>query len=1526
MVKSRFHPDNYAAMSTGVARSGVAPAQQEEQRTSLLGYGVDAALGVPRGVEDFAHSVYNLADYFAFDSLPDWDEQRLFGHSKTWAGELTNGITQFATGFIPALGVAGKIGKASKALSNLSRVAPTAAKAAKWSAAGAASDFISFEGHEERLSNLIQSNPSFANPITEYLAADDNDNEIEGRFKNVMEGLLLEAGIGSAFKASQFAKEMLFGVKNIKKARKIVSVANEDEGSYKKLLGQYNKGIKEHFDDSQSAYKEGTDDMSELKGFNDDFNATLERVIGDTEGVTSAKSFIDKFSSTTIGTKSRYTELLKRLNAEHGTQLDGVKVKMDPELANRNLAGVYNKETNTISINPNMTNVSSSRVFTHELVHAITAQRMRNVLGDIVNKTGGDYYRGLREFANSKQPPENKAVQRLVTTYLEAMEHSKVFTLLTSAKTIDLEAAMGSSNSGISALGRTEEGVANTRSMELLSTMGPQTRNLISIDEFVSEALSNTSFARTLDSMKAVNTKSLWSQIKDAFKLLVHGTDKPLTTLLDDVLDATNMLSNQPFKAVKDELNGGKIAPERLVDESAGVRSTIDEVQSMQGKQREFYSADDAPNAKLEGKLENDAIERAKLLREISGLAKFLKLGDGKITGGTQAIKSAVKNIDSTNGAWAVITALAKNLDEAGTKAKKLSADDLNSVTEEYADILGGDKGALLNHINKLSGEADSQAAFSRFRNEQAAVKEIIGQLSRIAVDEAKEIQAVKNMPAHAVKKDVRVLEAELLSTLDKLTEAQRIWSLYGREGGLNLVQRKLLGGRYGFNVRKNVGLEKEATVDKATAFRDHTHGGIIGGMKMDKLVKLLVAADDDKGVTDAMIKAVTKQNRKVNGSRLFDMTMEYWINSLLSGPSTQIVNLLGNGINLALRQAELVGGAVLSGDLKTAEAALKFSLDMDMIRESASLAVKAMKNDDSLLVEGARQFDDREFRTYAINSDRADSLGEAINYLGHIVRVPTRLLIGGDEFFKQMSYRSNVKFELAREALHKGLQQGDQIAKYVEERFDDYITEGGRAYSEINLKRDAFQKAREAGFGYGTAQAQFVKEYSAKNPFDEEKGALADRSVAQAREATFTNRGSDGVINKISNTVGHGLNQLPLMKFVVPFLQTPTNILKAGIGRSPLAAVGHAMDFDAFLRKDIKRGLMDEDPIVRARARGQMATGVAITSSLIWHFTSNPEMITGGGPATKEEKEAMKLSGWQPYSVKIGGKYFSYNRLDPLATTVGIIADMKDAMLYRDLEPHQLGRMFQILSQTVVNNVTSKSFLEGIDNLTKAIMEPERRMEKFIGGMVGGFTPNILNQAMNLEGQRELYEARGIFDNMLKRTPLVYGSDMPKRRNFLGEVVKIENPNIGGIPVGPFNPFYMSSESKNPLDLELARLGHGFSNPTPKFLNSATDLRKIYQDGRQAYDRLLELSGTTKIGGKTLRQTLTKLVNNPNYKKLPYERVKGELGIKSPRINEINKIINAYRAQAKFELVNEFEELQQHQERIFQGRISYYN
>lgn len=35
------------------------------------------------------------------------------------------------------------------------------------------------------------------------------------------------------------------------------------------------------------------------------------------------------------------------------------------------------------------------------------------------------------------------------------------------------------------------------------------------------------------------------------------------------------------------------------------------------------------------------------------------------------------------------------------------------------------------------------------------------------------------------------------------------------------------------------------------------------------------------------------------------------------------------------------------------------------------------------------------------------------------------------------------------------------------------------------------------------------------------------------------------------------------------------------------------------------------------------------------------------GGPADEDAKALMRANGWQPYSVKIGDKYYSYQRMD---------------------------------------------------------------------------------------------------------------------------------------------------------------------------------------------------------------------------------------------------------------------------------------
>jgi hypothetical protein len=201
---------------------------QEPQANEEVSVIKDMAMGIPRGIEGAVQGTYNFFDYITGDELlPNYDT-RYLGRSSTIAGGLVEGVSQFLTGFIPAVGVASKAGKFAQLSSKVGT--KTALKVAKNNknlkyselrklkgfkklkkskkqnivegvAAGATADFMVFDAQEERLSNLLLMNDSLRNPVTEYLAADGEDGEIEGRFKNVIEGLFLEAGIGGSVAA-----------------------------------------------------------------------------------------------------------------------------------------------------------------------------------------------------------------------------------------------------------------------------------------------------------------------------------------------------------------------------------------------------------------------------------------------------------------------------------------------------------------------------------------------------------------------------------------------------------------------------------------------------------------------------------------------------------------------------------------------------------------------------------------------------------------------------------------------------------------------------------------------------------------------------------------------------------------------------------------------------------------------------------------------------------------------------------------------------------------------------------------------------------------------------------------------------------------------------------------------------------------------------------------------------------------------------------------------------------------------------
>jgi len=340
-----------------------------------------------------------------------------------------------------------------------------------------------------------------------------------------------------------------------------------------------------------------------------------------------------------------------------------------------------------------------------------------------------------------------------------------------------------------------------------------------------------------------------------------------------------------------------------------------------------------------------------------------------------------------------------------------------------------------------------------------------------------------------------------------------------------------------------------------------------------------------------------------------------------------------------------------------------------------------------------------------------------------------------------------------------------------------------------------------------------------------------------------------------------------------------------------------------AILRKEFGSA----DPIVKAQARGKVVTAVLVTLGLVEAVTDTDGSITGGGPKNEREKKALQAAGWQPYSIKIGDTYYSYQRLDPLATPLGIIADLVEtgrdisALESKDSEK-LIEHAYQSFIISLTRNITNKSYLTGIQTFIDAASDPERFASKFMKNFTSSFVPNVLSQMADSDEQ-VMKETRGVMDAIKRKLGARGGLDA--KRNALGEEIMTET--LLASPMQALNPIAVSTKKDDPVLQAMAELKHGFRNPIPNLGGDIDLLDYETESGQSAYDRWLQLSSEIKVKGDTLRQRLNRLVKSRDFKNMT---PLSEPGLPSPRIQMINSILDEYRKAARKQMLKEFPEL----------------
>lgn len=585
-----------------------------------------------------------------------------------------------------------------------------------------------------------------------------------------------------------------------------------------------------------------------------------------------------------------------------------------------------------------------------------------------------------------------------------------------------------------------------------------------------------------------------------------------------------------------------------------------------------------------------------------------------------------------------------------------------------------------------------------------------------------------------------------------------------------------------------------------------------------------------------------------------YDKVYEFWINAILSGPRTHAANILGNAANTTY---EL-------GPKRFVEATINL-LRGD--KKGASFGdFKAMWG--AVNWKHVRQQMSDAWNQEILNEDNSGRVAlshVAIGGLpGRFIRFPGRALKAMDAFFKGIVQPMEAAAMAHRKARQKGL--------------------SGKAMEDYMVQEIANPDSASNAYGRGRALELM---------FQEDPLKIIKKISAAKKENT---------------PVGH------ILRFMLPFEKTPSNILNQGVRKTPLGIFNPRLIANTV--KSVKGDQQAIDTAVELWAEQLLAWGTVMAIAFAGDDDDDGlPWITGSSAEYGTAEANFKRDKIPPYSIRLGDAYYSYQRIEPFSTSLALIVDGVQA--WKNTKKGKDGaKVTEDLLRSGRQIIGEKSYLDSLNQINKLWSEPEKNFTRWGTNFAASWVPNVIRQTIEI-GNDELRDGRSRsygeefwrdqIDIVVDKTGFV---QMYPKVDYFGRDVKKDaySDEAGLWFLQRLTPIQVQDAAKDMDPIEKMIWVYNQKNineqyypslPKPTFDRTNPDTgkkEKYYFDGKNYHDFCVE-------SGKLAHSRLKELAAD------------GKLNLKNPTDEDIKLVQNTFKS-AREDTRNDFVEQNRYKKR----------